>query len=403
MPLLRYKRCFGFLNSQQKSCHFFVKSYMGSPEETHSSPPAEHHGVSLQEWQAWGTTSPVPSMVNQIIRDLKMLEMETDSHITFGGNHGTLSGDFKVQEDKKHRAKYASLADSEEKLQFFSARQIACRLLGSRGYLCQKCWLASEDCMCSRVATCLLAKQLHIWLYMHPKDFLRQNNTGKLLWQVFGIHAATLCLFGITEHEEKMWNVFQLEGRNKVWCLYPNKNAPTFSVTDIISHSRDLERQENGEDTMNFILIDGTWNNSNAMFRRLQVLDLGKTIGNAKECSGLYLLEANNSSKGKGPNSSCLVSVSQDQTSIFQKKENDIMLWHYRLGHPNFMYLKKLFPSLFINKNSNEFTCEICQFAKHVRNSYQALPYKESQPFALIHSDVWGPSKVKNITGSRAS
>lgn len=47
-------------------------------------------------------------------------------------------GDFKVQEDKKHRAKYASLSNSEEKLQFFSARQIACRLLGSRGYLCQK-------------------------------------------------------------------------------------------------------------------------------------------------------------------------------------------------------------------------------------------------------------------------
>lgn len=60
------------------------------------------------------------------------------------------------------------------------------------------------------------------------------------------------------------------KGRNKVWCLYPNKKATTFSVTDIVSHSRDLERQENGDDTMNFILIDGTWNNSNAMFRRLQ-------------------------------------------------------------------------------------------------------------------------------------
>lgn len=43
-----------------------------------------------------------------------------------------------MEEDKKHRAKYASLNSSEEKLQFFSARQIACRILGSRGYLCQK-------------------------------------------------------------------------------------------------------------------------------------------------------------------------------------------------------------------------------------------------------------------------
>jgi hypothetical protein len=41
-------------------------------------------------------------------------------------------------EDKKHRAVYQTLADSDKKLQYFSARQIACRLLGSRGYLCQK-------------------------------------------------------------------------------------------------------------------------------------------------------------------------------------------------------------------------------------------------------------------------
>ncbi|KZV58441.1 hypothetical protein F511_29376 [Dorcoceras hygrometricum] len=300
MLLLRPKRFLVCFNSRIKSCGFSVKrqeSLMGpkpfSAEST-SSQPIEHYNVAsadesfvgLQEWQAWGTTSPVPSMVNQVIRDLKILEKETDSHMTFDGNHGRLSGDFKVQEDKKHRAKYASLVDSEKKLQFFSARQIACRLLGSRGYLCQRCWLASEDCMCSRVATCSLAKQLHIWLYMHPKDFLRQNNTGKLLWQVFGVHAATLCLFGIIEHEEKMWNVFELEGRSKVWCLYPNKNAATFSVTDIVSHSWDLERQGNGDDTMNFILIDGTWNNSNAMFRRLQ--DRAKLIwGNELRCISL--------------------------------------------------------------------------------------------------------------------
>ena len=44
------------------------------------------------------------------------------------------------------------------------------------------------------------------------QDFLRQNNTGKLLWQLFGVQAATLCLFGIAEHEEIMWNAFKLAG-----------------------------------------------------------------------------------------------------------------------------------------------------------------------------------------------
>lgn len=57
------------------------------------------------------------------------------------------------------------------------------------------------------------------WTIYSWQDFLRQNNTGKLLWQVFGVHAATLCLFGITEHEEKMWNVFKLEGLTSISLL----------------------------------------------------------------------------------------------------------------------------------------------------------------------------------------
>jgi hypothetical protein len=47
---------------------------------------------------------------------------------------------------------------------------------------------------------------------------LRQNNTGKLLWQVFGIQAAPLCLFGIQEHEDIMWDAFQRSGCYKSQC-----------------------------------------------------------------------------------------------------------------------------------------------------------------------------------------
>ena len=46
----------------------------------------------------------------------------------------------------------------------------------------------------------------------------------------------------------------------------------------------------------------------------------------------------------------------------FHVSNNDsaIMLWHYRLGHQNLLYLKKLFPSLFNNSNAKFFQCEIC-------------------------------------------
>lgn len=240
------------------------------------SPPSidEAAFISLREWQAWGATSSVPAMVSEIVRDLKNLEADFDQKMSFGGLGGKLKGDFKVYEDKKHRATYQALGDSEKKLQFFSARQIACRLLGSRGYLCQKCWLPSEDCMCSKVIPCELHHGIRFWLYMHPKDFLRQNNTGKLLLQVFGVQAATLCIYGITEHEEMMWDAFKLAGKEKAWCLYPNKNEPTKSVHDAFSQcsvsSESNANRTTGDEILNFILLDGTWNNSAAMFRRLK-------------------------------------------------------------------------------------------------------------------------------------
>ena len=78
----------------------------------------------------------------------------------------------------------------------------------------------------------------------------------------------------------------------------------------------------------------------------------------------------------------------------------DVLWWHCRLGHPNFHYLKRLFPGLFMNKDPKDFR-EICQLAEHIRTSFPAKPYKESSPFSLVHSDVWGPSRIHNVIGTR--
>ncbi|KAF5190640.1 Dtw domain-containing protein, partial [Thalictrum thalictroides] len=61
--------------------------------------------------------------------------------------------------------------------------------------------------------------------------------------------------------------------KDMVWCLYPNKNALTKSVQDIVFHSEGSDGHQpktNGAEPLNFILIDGTWNNSAAMVRRLK-------------------------------------------------------------------------------------------------------------------------------------
>ena len=62
-------------------------------------------------------------------------------------------------------------------------------------------------------------------------------------------------------------------------------------------------------------------------------------IGNAREKDGLYYFE-DGSDSDRQCQSTCL-------NSVFVPKDSDIMLWHYRLGHPNFQYLKYLFPNLF--------------------------------------------------------
>ena len=77
------------------------------------------------------------------------------------------------------------------------------------------------------------------------------------------------------------------------------------------------------------------------------------------------------------------------------------MLRHYRLGHPTFPYLKALFPSLFKNKDSSLLHCDFCQLATQTCVLFLARIYKPSQPFSLLHSDMWGPSRVNNLSKAK--
>ena len=124
-----------------------------------------------------------------------------------------------------------------------------------------------------------------------------------------------------------------------------------------------------------------------------QDLSSGRTIGSARVHKGLYYLEdIENESQQAFAYGVSLVSVSSNR---------EIMLWHHRLGHPNFLYLKHLLRPLFKNKSTVSFHCDICQYAKHTRVPFSPKPYIPSIPFALIHSDIWGPSRITTMNGKR--
>ena len=86
------------------------------------------------------------------------------------------------------------------------------------------------------------------------------------------------------------------------------------------------------------------------------------------------------------------------QTSSHKRQ---IWLWHRRLGHPSFGYLRHLFPSLFSRLQNGDFKCDTCIKAKSQRVSYPVSLNKTNIPFALIHSDVWGPSPITTPSGHR--
>ncbi|CAL2239261.1 unnamed protein product [Prunus armeniaca] len=81
-------------------------------------------------------------------------------------------------------------------------------------------------------------------------------------------------------------------------------------------------------------------------------------------------------------------------THSFDSKQKKIWLWHRRLGHSSFSYMKHLIPDLFSGFKDSDFTCDICILAKSHRVPYPLSTNKCTTPFTLIHFDVWGLSPI---------
>ncbi|KAI5350197.1 hypothetical protein L3X38_003088 [Prunus dulcis] len=86
-------------------------------------------------------------------------------------------------------------------------------------------------------------------------------------------------------------------------------------------------------------------------------------------------------------------------THPFDSKQKQIWLWHRRLGHSSFSYMKHLIPDLFSGFKDPDFTCDTCILAKSHRVPYPLSTNKYTTPFMLIHSDLWGPSPITAPSG----
>ncbi|CAN1188688.1 Retrovirus-related Pol polyprotein from transposon TNT 1-94 [Linum perenne] len=126
-------------------------------------------------------------------------------------------------------------------------------------------------------------------------------------------------------------------------------------------------------------------------------METGRILGCGEVCDGLYVLKGSDQVEVPPRDDQKHANIVASLDSF----DNKVFLWHFRLGHPSFLYLERLFPELFINQRANQFQCEVCQLAKHTRTVYSGLKYQPTKPFAVVHSDIWGPMKTQNVNGAR--
>ena len=60
-----------------------------------------------------------------------------------------------------------------------------------------------------------------------------------------------------------------------------------------------------------------------------------------------------------------------------------------------------MFPKLFLHLPISDLKCDICELAKSHRVPFPIRMHKSPIPFMVVHSDVWGPTKISSLNGSR--
>ena len=110
-----------------------------------------------------------------------------------------------------------------------------------------------------------------------------------------------------------------------------------------------------------------------------QDLSTGQTIGTGCESQGLYYL-----TNPPASHLACSATVSPT-------------LLHNRFGHPSLSKFQKMVPHF---SHLSSLDCESCQLGKQSRTSFpKRVNNRAASPFAVVHSDIWGPSRVVSVLG----
>jgi hypothetical protein len=158
----------------------------------------------------------------------------------------------------------------------------------------------------------------------------------------------------------------------------------------------------------NVLLVKGL--EANLISINSQLCDQGLSVNFSKTECRILDEKGKVSMKGTRSKDNCYLWISQEHaliSSCMLSKDEEVKLWHQKLGHLNMQGIKKAIsleairgiPRLEITERS---ICGECQIGKQTRMSHPRLEHLgTSKALELLHIDLMGPMQVASIGGKR--
>ena len=116
-------------------------------------------------------------------------------------------------------------------------------------------------------------------------------------------------------------------------------------------------------------------------------------------------IEGNKICCGKRNGNVYILDFNVDHPKCLSAVDDEILVWHRRLGHANLHTIKKLqrynlvdgLPKIKIYKNH---VCDACQFGKQRKVSFKSKNIvSTTKPLQLLHMDLFGPTRIRSLAG----
>ena len=126
----------------------------------------------------------------------------------------------------------------------------------------------------------------------------------------------------------------------------------------------------------------------------IQALAMGKILYQGRSEDGVYPIYPHKAAQLSLSSKSC---NRVSSSSVFNKT-----LWHSRLGHPSDQVLNHLFPNAKLHLNNCtavDNSCTHCLYGKMHNLPFPTSQFTTSNPFELVHSNLWGPAPMCSVNG----